>query len=397
MHLFVPPVFSTTALLWSSLFVLIACRPAEVLTVESDSTDRGEKSSVATEPAATERLTAKTARNQPESADEGFSIMTWNLEWFFDEATGDNYSKLAKEMSSPDRGRWDWRRDAVAAAVAKVQPTVIALQEVENRKVLYYLSRALERDHQLAYDEYLIDGIDYFTEQDVGVMATGPAEVIAVMRSEQSKSMKASSDFGSVSKHVFTLLTVPVGDTRQRVLIANLHLRAKPEAAKTRGKQIATLNVWLDQWIAALQNVPGPSHGPADDSPLHVIVTGDFNTEQLAGAVAGESEMGQLISRGTQSPDDDLIDLHQFIDRSERGTHLLPGRQFDRILVSRSLVEDAPGEKDLVLEDVRVRRDINVRGGLDDQQEHWDGYWNISDASRDISDHSPVVARFSVR
>jgi len=322
--------------------------------------------------------------------------MTWNLEWFFDEASGDNYSRLAKEKASPNRNRWDWRRDAVAAAIAEAQPTVVALQEVENRRVLYYLSRSLERNHKLSYDEYLIDGTDYFTEQEVGIMTTDPVESIAVMRSEPSKAMKASPDYGSVSKHLFSLLTVPIGDRREQVLIVTVHLRAKAEAAATRAKQIASLNVWLDQWLAAFQQVPTPTGQPSS-SALHVIVTGDFNTEQLAGAVSAESELGRLIARDTESPDDDLIDLHQYIKESDRGTHLLPGRQFDRILVSRSLVEDTPGERDLVLEEVRVRRDLNVRGGLDDQESHWEDYWKISDAKRDISDHCPVFARFEVR
>ena len=50
-----------------------------------------------------------------ESNGTTFSIMTWNLEWFYDEHVDDNYSQLAKEKSAPSRHDWEWRRDAVAA------------------------------------------------------------------------------------------------------------------------------------------------------------------------------------------------------------------------------------------------------------------------------------------
>ena len=99
---------------------------------------------------------------------EPLSVMTWNLEWFYDENPGDNFSRLAREKSAPDRGKWDWRRDAIANRIAGVRPTVVAVQEIENRRVLYYLTRALSRNHQLSYNEYALEGRDFFTEQDVG-------------------------------------------------------------------------------------------------------------------------------------------------------------------------------------------------------------------------------------
>ena len=49
---------------------------------------------------------------------KSISVATWNVEWLFDDYQGDNFSKLAKEQSAPSREVWEWRRDALAEAIA---------------------------------------------------------------------------------------------------------------------------------------------------------------------------------------------------------------------------------------------------------------------------------------
>jgi len=61
---------------------------------------------------------------------EKLTVATWNLEWFFDEHTGDNYQDLPKQQSAPSREDWDWKLTGVAKAIAEMKPTIIALQEV---------------------------------------------------------------------------------------------------------------------------------------------------------------------------------------------------------------------------------------------------------------------------
>ncbi|MEM1226840.1 MAG: endonuclease/exonuclease/phosphatase family protein [Planctomycetota bacterium] len=317
----------------------------------------------------------------------GFSIMTWNLEWFWDDESRDNYSDLSVQQSAPSREDWNWRRDAVAASIASVRPTVLAVQEIESQRVLWYLTRALDRDHKLDYDDYNLKSDDHFTEQDVGLLVGSPADVRMNIKCNVTADMKSSGRYGSVSKHMITEVLVPVGDRSESVWVINVHLKAGADSDSRRSKQVETLNAWIDQLI------PG---GPSGDSP-HLIVLGDFNTEQSAGRVGPASEIGLLLGRGTSDPSDDLIDLHDRIPHDQRRTHLLDGKQFDRILVSRSLVDDTSGESDLTLVDVVVLPELAIRNGRDTQEAHWDAYWQMPESDRDLSDHYPVLARFEVR
>ncbi len=311
-----------------------------------------------------------------------FSVMTWNLEWFFDNETNDNFSDLSKEMSAPGRTQWDWRRDAVAASIVRVRPTVVAFQEIENQRVLWYLTRALDRNHNISYRESFIEGTDRFTEQDVGFLTVSTTDMIQMSRLNQTRAMKASKRYYNLSKHLLGVFEVAVAGKTERVYILNLHLRAKAEAAEVRMRQCRLAHRWVADLVEAGQ---------------HVIVIGDMNTEEKAGAIHVGSDMHILCGKESASPADDLVDLHQFVPQTSRGTHLLPGRQFDRILATPSLVDDKPGVKDLSLKSVAVLHELNHRAGRDTQADHWDDYWGIPDASRDISDHCPVLATFTVK
>ena len=324
--------------------------------------------------------------NEPSTPNRlpAFSIMTWNLEWFFDESKQDNFSPLSHEKSAPSRGDWNWRRDAAAGVIAETQPSVVAMQEIEGQRVMWYLSRALVREHQLDYDEFVFQGNDHFTEQDVGLLVQAETEVISVMRGNVTSRMKRTGEFGSVSKHVAAVIDVPVGDRIESILIVNLHLRSGEKNAAIRTKQAASLNEWIRRWSANNPNA-------------HIIVLGDFNTEEVAGQIKPASELAVFQSRSTESRDDDLIDLHEHIHIDDRQTHLLTGKQFDRILVSPSLVDDELGVLDLSLGSVSVRRDLVIRGKVDTETEHWENYWQSPESERDLSDHYPVFAEFVIR
>lgn len=233
------------------------------------------------------------------ATEPGFTVMCWNLEWFFDESKQGNYSELAQEKSAPTRGLWNWRRDAVAASIAKVSPAIVAVQEIEGPQVLWYLSRALEGEHDLKYDEHAIQGNDHYTEQDVGLLTTAPTEALSLMRGAVTQRMRREGIYASVPKHVAALVEVSVAGETESILVVN--------------------------------------------------------------------------------------------------THLLVGKQFDRILVSRSLVEDESGRPDLCLRSVAVRPDLSIRGDADEPDEHWNHYWEIETAHRDLSDHYPLVAEFEIR
>lgn len=314
---------------------------------------------------------------------EALTVMTWNLEWFYDDEKGDNYSELAKEKSAPSRLQWEWRRDAIAKSIAEARPTILAVQEVENRRVLWYLSRALTRSHKEDYQEICFQGRDHFTEQDVGLMIRSPVDVVSVFQKAYPKRMRPSNQYYDVSKHIMTVLEFEHDDkSLEHVVVMNVHLRAGKEGEPLRLRQARLVHHWLAEVIQDGENV---------------ILLGDFNTQEKGEATRKASDLG--IASGLETPrtDDDLVDLNRRLATSNRQTHLLDGRQFDRIFCSPSLLKDDPLRPDLVFTKIEVLRDLAIRGRQDTPEEHWDAYWKLSQDERDLSDHYPVMATFEAR
>ena len=133
---------------------------------------------------------------------EELILTTWNLEWFFDDYQGDNASDLAKKMSAPNRSDWDWKRNGVAAALAQIRPTIIALQEVESRRVAWQLTQRLQQAHGLKYRIAFVEGTDTFTEQDVVILYQ--SGLVSFGRREQSSEMFSSKRYYNLSKHLVT-------------------------------------------------------------------------------------------------------------------------------------------------------------------------------------------------
>ncbi|WP_417738198.1 endonuclease/exonuclease/phosphatase family protein [Rosistilla oblonga] len=322
------------------------------------------------------------AASADESADD-FVVMSWNLEWFFDSQPRDNRSDLAREMSAPDRPNWDWRRDAVAASIASVRPDVVALQEVESSKVMGYLTTTLEDDHDQKFRFVCFDGAEPFTEQDVALLYADNVWLRRSGLNGQSRKMHASGDYYNVFKHLEAELEIGRPSDPEVVTVINLHLRARAERADIRIRQARLVHTWIADRIAAGENV---------------IVLGDLNTEEPAEGVRDDSDLAILCGKHTPRTDDDLIDLHPRLPVDQRQTHLLAGKAFDRILVSPAMIDDDPDRVDLVLRSVQRPRELSVKGdGPDEQDAHWNAYWQIDSNQRDLSDHWPVVARFQLK
>ena len=256
-----------------------------------------------------------------------------NLEWFFDNEAGDNYSDLAKEKTSPSRREWDWKRDAVAQSIANSKPSILALQDVDNRRVLWYLTRALTRNHKFEYHELGIESRDHFTEQDVGFLFRPPVDALTVMQGIYPKRRGSTNQYFDLSKHIRGVFEFQHGETTETVTVLNIHLRARPETADKRIRQARSLHHWIASAIGRGQNA---------------IALGDFNTEFRGNQPEKESDIGIAGGLETANTDDDLIDLNLRLPASERAIHLMGG-QYDRILCSRSLIEDDPTRPDLVL------------------------------------------------
>lgn len=309
---------------------------------------------------------------------EQVTIATWNLEWFFDHDTSNNRTDLAREQSAPSEAEWHWKRDVVATAVAKLKPTILAVQECEDRYGLFQLTKVLRSQHELNYREAFIEGNDFATEQDVGLLTQ--RGLVEFSRRELTAAQRADEQLYPIPKHL--IARFEFGDPKQveHLLVVNVHFRAMPEGAEIRQRQARLLRRWIDDALARGENV---------------VVLGDINSDQAFEKTTADSELGILRGLATKDRADDLIDLHEKLPADERATHLHQA-QYDRILVSPTLLEDAPDKVDLVFKSMRRAKDVCIRGDKADR-DHWKNYYQIPQAERDVSDHYPLIAEFELR
>lgn len=304
-------------------------------------------------------------------------VATWNLEWFYDDEQGDNQSDLSKELSAPSAAEWQWKVDVAAAGIAKLDATILALQEIENRKVLRDLTKVLKEKHDQDFRIAYIEGWDVFTEQDVAIIYR--SGLVEFSRREQSKEMFASQDYYNLQKHLFARFEWGEGTDRQSLLMLTLHLRAAENGASIRERQCRLAKTWLAEALAQGENV---------------ILLGDVNTNEEALPPFLGSDVDILSGRPTKATQDDMIDLHVHLPPAERQTHL-NGDSYDRVFVSPSLTVDDPAKKDLFYRSIARVREACVRGNPD--TDHRENYWQIPAAERDVSDHYPIVAEFEVK
>jgi endonuclease/exonuclease/phosphatase family metal-dependent hydrolase len=316
----------------------------------------------------------------PAAADElpaEVTIATWNLEWFFDDQQADNHSPLSRAQSAPSKEEWHWKRDRVAEVIAEVKPTILALQEVENRRVLRELTQQLKSQYQLHYRIAFVEGWDTYTEQDVAILYQ--SGLVQYSRHEQSRDMYESKEFYNVSKHLVAHFRWQTGDQTEELTLVNVHFRASEKGASLRQRQAKLIRYWIDPHLQRGSNV---------------IVLGDLNSEENCQQPDTDCEVGLLCGRSQQTVPQ-LTDLHRHLLPARRATHMI-GKQFDRILVSPSLQHDDDQKRDLVFDSIRSGKDLVVRGEKADT-EHRDIYYKIPQQERDVSDHYPLIARFKTK
>lgn len=301
-------------------------------------------------------------------------IATWNAEWFYDDFKADNKADVAKQNSAPSKAEWEWKLNEVARVISELQPTILALQEVENRDVIYKLTKVLEEKYKLKYRYAFIDGFDFGTEQDVALMYQ--SGLVEFSRREQTEEMFASKDYYNLGKHLIGRFEWGAGDEKESLLLLTTHFRATPEQEEIRKRQGRLVREWIK---------------PALERGENVIVLGDFNSEHKAAAPVPESDLGIMSGWNTAETTDDLIDLHTQLPEELRSTHLL-NKEYDRLLVSPALMADAPDRVDLVFSRIITRQDLVVVGEQD--KDHFNVFYQITQSERDISDHYPVMAEF---
>ncbi len=303
---------------------------------------------------------------------EKLTVATWNVEWFFDNYSGDNQGELAKKMAAPSYQEWQWRLEQVARVIAEMKPTILTLQEVENRDVLYRLCRVLEEKHNIKYRIAFIPGYDFGTEQQVVFLYR--YGLVEYSRREQTTEMFESGQFYNLSKHIFARFEWGQGDEKESLLVVGVHFKATPESVDLRRKQSRLLRTWLE-----------PSLG----GKINVIALGDFNPDTSFDDEKPGSEMFELRKPTDASPE--LVDLTGTLKPDDRMTHMI-GKAFDRILVNKSLMDDEPNRRDFVFKSIKNYRELVIRGDKD--TDHREQYYKIDAKERDVSDHYPLMAEF---
>ncbi|MDX1928378.1 MAG: endonuclease/exonuclease/phosphatase family protein [Pirellulaceae bacterium] len=314
-----------------------------------------------------------------DDAPEKLVVVTWNVEWMYDDDLSDNRSDLSKEQSAPSKAYWQTKLDSVSAALAATGADIIALQEIEGDQTLIAIAAELRQKHKLNYRHAFIPGSDRFTEQDVGLLFR--SGLTQYRRHEQTREMFDSNNYYNISKHL-------VGEFNWKSIaspltVMTVHLRATAEAEDFRIRQARLARHWLT-----------PQLNRGED----VILLGDLNTEHPVDdnqgdmlELAGTPESGN--TKAASPPP--MVDLLKFLPTDQRTTHLILPRAFDRMLVSQSLIEDGP-DKDWVFKQIEVRRELVIRG-KQDGQEHWDNRLTLPVDELDTSDHFPLVATFELK
>lgn len=308
---------------------------------------------------------------------DAIRIATWNVEWFFDDDKQNNRNDLAKQQSAPSRDEYDWKKHQLARVISTLQPDIIALQEVEDREVIFQLTKELESQFQSRYRYAFIDGFDFGTEQDVAVLyRTGLQEF---SRFETAGDSFDEKQFYNIGKHLFCRFAWGEGKNRIELVVGTAHFRASPDEEELRIKQGRLMHAWIR---------------PRLENGENVLLLGDFNTEHFPLKVTARTDLGVLSGLETASRSDDLVDLNRALPAEMAFSHV-SGKMFDRLLASQAMIDDEKGKKDLVFSRIVVRPDLVIVGNRD--ANHRDGYYSIPRQERDISDHFPVMAEFLVK
>lgn len=293
-------------------------------------------------------------------ADE-FRVAAWNLEWFFDHDASDDSSTIGRDFAAPEAQEFSDRVETFADAIQQLSPSIIALQEVENRKVVQAIANRLAAEHHLDYKVAFVQGRDRYTGQDVAYLVKQDIPFTANRFSFAP--FRRNRDFKDLSKHLKLEVTV----NGEPITLVTVHLITK---LNDRLRQAQTLRGWVEALVPT----------------KNLIVLGDFNTGLRFDRTTPTSEMGIIRGLKTSDTTDDLFDVHQLLD--ERATHV-SGREFDRILVSPPLRDN----QGLKLVSAQTRRDLTIRGSADNTRAV---DYARSIGEQDLSDHFPIIAVFSV-
>lgn len=242
-------------------------------------------------------------------AQTDFTVMSQNTNRLFDHRNDGNNEKILPEKQYRQRlNRLSQKILQLGAA------DLIALQEVENKRVLNDLKDLLSQNGHL-YQSVLIEGEDQ-SGIDVGFLIKKPYRI------KHSQQILTQYRLGPDRNPLFTRppLLVEVCH-RVCVTVINLHLRSMRGLGNhKKGEKVAHKRLkqseQIARWVNQFQN-KHPNH--------HLLVMGDFNALPVSdryvdviGTIKGEPDQTRPRWKSTDFIDRNLVDLTLKIPQKQR-------------------------------------------------------------------------------
>lgn len=286
---------------------------------------------------------------------DGIRVATFNGEFLFD-GVGDEGEATFDWKGDPAKARA--HRDAVGAVVRSLDADLVVMPETEHLEALQMLVDESLAD--MGYRAVLVDGLDSFTGQDVGLLSRFPIEDAG--RTNLRLPVGISDQTYGVSKNLWARLTLPDGTP---VTVIGVHFLARPDAVDRRDRRETQAEV-IRQLVEDEQA-----------AGREIIALGDFNDLDEAvldrrGSVPITDVMA-TVKRAGPSPDDDLVNVLGDVPQAQRFTSF-----YDRDRDGAFDRGEFSAIDHVLLSPALYRRVLEVR------------YVHAHDPRR-VSDHFPVV------
>ncbi len=232
---------------------------------------------------------------------DGLRIATLNTEFMFDGRDTEGQASFAWK-DDPQAARA--HQAHIGEVLRGLDADLVMLQEVENEHVLRRL--AAEHLRGMGYEVYFVQGRDYFTGQDVGLLARVPVDTVG--RTDERAPVGDTADDYGVSKNMYARLTLG----GRPVTLIGVHFLARPTDPGRKDSREAQAEVI--RRLVARETAAGRA----------VVVLGDFNDyDGRTPDVAGNAPITDVlarIKRAGPGPEDDLMNVMVEVPRSERYT-----------------------------------------------------------------------------
>jgi exonuclease III len=261
---------------------------------------------------------------------------------------------------------------AIAAVIARANPDIVNLVEIENEAALNTLNNRFLAGR--GYRPYFVQGGDTFTGQDVGLLTRVDPDGDQIHFDDREG--ESGNVQESVSKNYNAMITV--GD--MKILLVGLHFLAQPNRPDRRLEREAQAHAVRS--IVLEKRCPG----------CEVIVLGDFNDYDGASDALDHVNSAPITNvllalkrLDAADPGDDLVNAAVFVPTGERFTSFFDQDEdmqidrpheltsIDHVLMSQGLADQ--------LDTVEIDHDLNPALGTD----------------RFVSDHFPIVVRFDLQ